>query len=283
MKKRIGVICLSVLVLAVSAVRPAAAQGHFEFGFHYGSWGLNLIKGVIDEAVSSALKSPMLDQVKEDYPDAVENYSTSSSNFDSGGSNFGFEVRWYPAGLEGSFSLGLAIEKTNMRVSLKDARSDFSVSFTDTEDGKYKTAAFSGAGSGEFQIHPLSFHFSLRWDIFPKAVVHPYITLGLGISPGSYLDKGVLSYDVHGTLTKPDGTAEQFPEAGESGSGTKTLQELRREAEDKGNGGDIPFWFVPFVQLHLGLKAKITPAIHVLVDAGVFDGFLLRAGVAVRL
>lgn len=270
-------------LLLAFAAGPLHAQKHWEFNFHYGSWGLNLVKGVIDKAVSSAIKQPMLDQIKDQYADAVENNAETSSDFDSGGSNYGFEIRWYPAGTDGSFSLGLSVEKTNMRIQMKEARADISVSYTD-EDGHPVTAGFNGVGSGEFNIHPLSFHLSFRWDIFPKAVVHPYLTLGFGISPGQYLDEGVLTYDVQGDLLKPDGTTEHFPGPGESGSGTKTLAELRQEAEtDSAKPANIPFWFVPFVQLHLGLKAKITPAIHLLIDAGIWDGFLLRAGLSVRI
>jgi hypothetical protein len=266
-----------------SAAAPASAQGHWEFGVHYGSWGLNLVKGVIDKAVSGALKQQMLDQIQKDHPDAREDNAATSSNFDSGGSNYGFEARWYPGGADGSFSIGLSVEKTNMRLEMKEARGDFSVSYTD-ENNKNVTAVYSGMGTGRFDIHPLSFNLSFRWDIFPRAVVHPYITFGLGIASGSYLDEGTLTYDVHGDLLKPDGTTEHFPSAGESGSGTKTLAQLRHEAEtDLNNPTTFPVWFVPFIQLHLGLKARITPNIHLLVDAGVWDGFLLRAGLAVRI
>jgi hypothetical protein len=275
------------LILAASflalVAAPVSAQGHWEFGVHYGSWGLNVVKSVIDKAVSGALKQPMLDQIKNKYTNVSDNSATSSSDFDSGGANYGFEARWYPGGADGSFSIGLSVEKTDMRMEMKQARADISVSYTD-EFGHPATAEFHGAGSGRFDIHPLSFNLSFRWDIFPRAVVHPYITFGLGIAPGSYLDAGTLSYDVGGTLVKSDGTTEQFPSAGESGSGTKTLAQLRHEAEtDPNNPTTFPIWFVPFVQLHLGLKARITPNIHLLVDAGVWDGFLLRAGLAVRL
>jgi hypothetical protein len=40
---------------------------------------------------------------------------------------------------------------------------------------------------------------------------------------------------------------------------------------------------VPFVQLNLGLKAVITPNVSLLVDAGIWNGFLIRGGVAFRL
>jgi hypothetical protein len=256
-----------------------SAQGNFEFSFHYGSWGLNLLKGAIDSAASSVLKDQMIDSIKKNHPDVIQDSADSSASFDSGGHNFGFEFRWYPAGQDGSFSLGLAVEKTSMRVSM-NGTADLSVHFTD--NGIVKSAGFNGQGSGEFMIAPLSFHFSFRWDILPSARIHPFITFGLGISPGSYLDDGTLTYSVQGDLHNPDGTTEH-----DADSGTKTLKDVRKEADDKalqeGKSSDIPFWFIPFVQLNIGLKAKITDNIHIIIDGGILDGFILRAGIAVRL
>jgi len=265
-----------VVTLAVLAP-PARAQGHFEFGFHFGSWGLNLVKGVIDKAVSGAIKQPMLDQIKGQYPDAVENHADTSSNFDSGGSNYGFEARWYPGGTEGSFSIGLSVEKTNMRVEMKEARADISVSYTD-ENGKYVSAGFNGAGSGRFDIHPLSFNLSFRWDIIPRAVIHPYITFGGGISTSRALDDSTLAYSYSGQLAGSSIPAETV-----EGSETKTLRELRDEAlADPDNDFPIPN-FIPFLQLNLGLKVRLMRSVHLFVDGGVFNGFMASAGIALRI
>jgi hypothetical protein len=40
---------------------------------------------------------------------------------------------------------------------------------------------------------------------------------------------------------------------------------------------------LPFIQLNLGLKAKVTPNIHLMVDAGIWNGFIIRGGLAIRL
>ena len=40
--------------------------------------------------------------------------------------------------------------------------------------------------------------------------------------------------------------------------------------------------FIPFIQINLGLKAEITDNLHLLVDAGIWNGFLLRGGIAFR-
>jgi len=279
MKKRRFLFVASLVSAVLLLMSPTLfAQKNFEFSFHYGSWSLNLLKGAIDSAASSVLKDQMVDSIKNDHPDVFEDSANSSASFDSGGHNFGFEFRWYPAGEDGSFSLGLAVEKTSMRVAI-NGTADLSVHFT--ENGIVKHAGFNGQGTGEFKIAPLSFHFSFRWDILPSARIHPFITFGLGISPGGYLDDGTLSYSVEGDLHSPDGTTEHNAD-----SGTKTLKDIRKEAEDKaleeGKSSEIPFWFIPFVQLNIGLKAKITDNIHVLIDGGILDGFILRAGIAVR-
>jgi hypothetical protein len=273
----VPILLVSFLLLSSSALR---AKGKFELGVHYGSWGINILKGAIESGVSSAMRDQMIDSLQKTYPDAVQNSNRTSMNFDSGGYNLGFDLRWYPGGETGSFSLGVSVEKTKMRLSIDQASADISVSYTDT-DGKYKTESFNGSGTGEFLLNPLSFHLSVRWDVFPSARIHPYITLGAGVSPGSYLDDGTLNYAVKGDLIKKDGTLEHHED-----SGTKTLGQLRKEEEDdaraKGKNSDIPFWFIPFVQLNLGLKGKITDNIHLLVDAGIWDGLLIRGGIAYR-
>jgi hypothetical protein len=63
----------------------------------------------------------------------------------------------------------------------------------------------------------------------------------------------------------------------------KTLiKELKDEMEAEGEEFFLP-GFVPFVQLNLGLKAVLTPNVHLLVDAGIWNGFLIRGGVSIRL
>lgn len=277
---KLFVLCAAGLLLAPGL----EAKGHFEFGFHYGSWGINILKGALESALAKAMKNGMIDKNKDEHPDLVENSSNASATVDSSGYNYGFEARWYPGGENGSFSLGLSVEQTSMKVALTNASFDFNVSFT--EDGIWKTASAAGTGSADLSIKPLSFLLNFRWDIKPSWRVHPYITFGLGFAPGTYLDKMSATYDVHGVLNKPDGTSEIFP-SDYTGPVTKTGADIRKEADDdaaKNNkASDIPFWFVPFVQLNFGLKAKIIDPVYFLVDFGILDGFTLRGGIAVRI
>lgn len=252
-----------------------SAQGHFEFGFHYSSWSIDVLRGMIEEGISDALetdlKDEFLENIREEHNVEETSYSQEVS-FDSGGNNYGFEIRWYPGGSEGSFSLGLSVEKTTMRVSLPKISA--SLSLTDLDEGK--SANFQGTASGKFLIKPLSFHLSFRWDIKPVWRVHPYITFGFGAATGTAFEEAEYTYSYTGDYT----VTGETPEHREGGE-TKSIKKLRDELEEEGEEFFLPPFF-PFIQLNLGLKGEITENIHLLVDAGIWDGFLIRGGIALR-
>lgn len=255
----------------------ASAQGHFEFNFHYGPWSINLLRPIIEDILNEALenhfKKNFLEDIQADHPELVERAYSQNIRFDSSGENYGFELRWYPGGENGSFSLGLAIEKTRMKVALPELSANLELEETISR----KTAIFSGGASGEFLIKPLSFHLSFRWDMFPSSSIHPFITFGVGASGGSALEQSTLTYNYEGKLTI---TGE--PEEGYSGGDSKTLKELKDEREAEGEDFPLPGFF-PFLQLDLGLKARLSRNFHLLISAGVWDGFLVRAGLSLRL
>ena len=248
-----------------------SAQGHFEFGFHYGSWSIDILRSVIEEGISDALETDLKDQILEDIqvdnPELQERSYSQDVSFDSSGDNFGFEIRWYPGGHNGSFSLGLSVEKTTMEVSLPEISSSLEL----TDD-----TTFQGTGSGKFLIKPLSFHLSFRWDIKPSWKVRPYITFGFGAATGTALEEAEVSYSYEGDLSIP-GEAPKHYEDEES----KSLKELKDELEEEGEEFFLPSFF-PFIQLNLGIKGKLTKNLHILVDAGIWDGFLIRGGIAFR-
>lgn len=254
-----------------------SAQGHFEFGFHYSRWNINILRGIIEEGISSALetdlKDKFLEDLREDRPGLEEVSYSQEVSFDSGGDNYGFEIRWYPGGQNGSFSLGLSVEKTTMKISLPEVSAGLDL--TDTDTGK--SASFAAAADGEFLIKPLSFHLSFRWDIVPSAFIHPYITFGLGMAGGGALEQAEVTYSYTGDLTITGESPEHY-EGGE----TKSIKELKDELEAEGESFFLP-GFVPFIQLNLGLKGKLNENLHILVDAGIWNGFLIRGGIALRL
>ncbi len=253
-----------------------SAQGRFEFSFHYSSWSIDILRSLIEEGISDSLetdlKDAFLDDIRVDHPGMQETSYDQDISFDSSGDNFGFEIRWYPGGQNGSFSLGLSVEKTTMKVALPEISASLALEDQDTSE----TADFQGSANGEFLIKPLSFHMSFRWDIKPSWRVHPYITFGLGASTGTALKEAEVTWSYTGDLNRTGHDPEHF-EGGE----TKSLQELKDELEAEGEDFFLP-GFLPFIQLNMGLKGVLTPNLHVLVDAGIWDGFLIRGAVALR-
>jgi hypothetical protein len=200
---------LSCLLLVHPDLR---AQGRFEFGLHYGHWSLNLlrpmIKGLVDD-FAKQIKDQQLDKIKEDHPEFREVTFANDFSFDSGGPNFGFEFRWYPAGQEGSFSLGLSVEKTTLRITVPNV----STSLTLEDATTLEQAGFRATAGAAIESKPLAFLLTLRWDIFPTKIIHPYFTLGLGLAGESALLKTRMTYDFRGTLTDTDGTEESIEES----------------------------------------------------------------------
>jgi hypothetical protein len=266
-----------VFVLALSTLLAAApslvAQGHFEFGGHYGRWSLNLLGNLAKDALDDATKDEIQDRILSDIQDSYPGLNLTSYDqtldFNSSGDDFGLGFRFYPGGHRGSFSLGVSVEKSTFKV-LPTVTSLMQLQ----DSGTMATATFEGIADASAIIKAMSFLLTFRWDIFPSAVVHPYITFGGGISTAKALDDSTLSYSYSGQLS---GSA--IPTETVEGSDTKTLRELKDEAE---TDFKLPN-FIPFIQINLGLKARLTKNIHVLVDAGIFDGFMIGGGLAVRL
>lgn len=262
---------IPVVFLMIIFLAPiASAQGTFEFGFHYGRWSIDILRGIIEEGLSDAVDTEFqdgfLDEIQADYPLLTDVGYTQDVSFDSSGNNFGFEIRWYPGGRYSSFSFGFSIEKTSMTVSIPTASAELELS-----DG----STFEADASAEFKMNPLAFLLSMRWDIVPNSPFHPYITFGLGAATGTALENGEFSFEWSGQLFIQDQT-DLYED-----SDTKSLKEWKDELEAEEEDLFIP-GFIPFLQLNVGLKGEVTENIHLLVDAGIWNGFLLRGGVAFR-
>lgn len=274
--RKIAKIFPALLIFSLVFVQDLPAQGQFEFGFHYSQWSIDILRSIIEDALSDSLetelKDKILEDIQNDYPELIEKRYVQNVSFDSGGNNFGFEIRWYPAGKSGSFSLGLSVEKTTMRVSLPDVSADLSVENTFTGE----VSNFKGGANAEFLMKPLSFHLSFRWDIMPSSRIRPYVTFGIGAATGTALEEGQLTYAYSGDL-EIEGEQPEHYESSEN----KTIKQLKDEMEEEGEEFVLP-GFLPFFQLNLGLKGAITENLYLLVDAGIWDGFILRGGIAYR-
>jgi hypothetical protein len=279
MKKKKGVPLIFLMILVFQGMifpRPSLIEekksGYFEIGFHYGTWSVNLLKSTIEQELGNALetelKDPLLDEIHKDYPEIVEKSYSQNIDFNSSGENFGFELRWYPKGRTGSFSMGLSVEKTSMTISIPDIE----VIMESTQGH-----VFQGQGSGEFIIEPVSLHLNFRWDIKPSWKINPYISFGFGIASGSVFDRARVSYSVSGTLVQLGYVLDTYEQAE-----SKTMAELKTDLEEQGGDFFLPDIF-PFAQVNIGVKGEVTRNVFLLLDVGIWDGFLFRGGLAFRL
>lgn len=240
----------------------ALAKGKWQVGPHYGIWTLSPVESMIEDLIRDTLGNAF-EELIEEYSDTIGpggEYNLDDITLGSGGTNLGLEVRFYPAGQDGSFSIGLAVEKSELELTL-----DGSIEYI-LADGSY----VRGSANTRLLLTPTSYHLSLRWDIKPSSRLHPYIGFGVGI--GSL--NGVLTYDdvtveVYDASTNTTLT-ETYP------PGQMDLADLLEEAGFQ----TIP---LPILQLSLGLSFKITNNLHILLDAGIWDGFLVRGGVYLRV
>lgn len=269
-------IALSIIFLLSIFSTPLLADGHLEFNVHYSYWTLNVVRGLVEKMVSDTLESDLkdrfLEQIQADYPTLVESGYQQDVNFDAPGHNIGFELRFYPGGRGGAFSLGLAIEQTTMKISFPSVAARLDL----VDLNLNQTATFDGQASGEFIIKPLSFHLNMRWEFLPSRAVSPYLTVGAGISTSKSFFDASYHYEYNGTLILPDSSTEQY-----SDSDSRTLRQIKEERLAEGK--DFPLNFLPIFQFNLGLRARLSRALSLVADVGIFDGFLFRGGLSFRL
>lgn len=246
---------LFFLITFSLAVSTGFSQGKWEFNLHYGSWNVNFAKGLAESAIEESVDSEIRDSIFEDHPDLTELNYNRDFTFGSSGFNGGFEIRYYPGGENGSFSMGFSIEKTKMELTL-----DGTVEM-DFTDGSY----VDFVSNGKFIMEPLSYNLSFRWDIKPSWIVHPYIGFGFGIAPL----KGSFSFNTDGTFY--DASSKTLER--ESNSEQKNLQDLE----------NLPIRIIPIIQFNFGIKGKISRKVHFHMDAGMWNGLLIRGGVSLRI
>jgi len=231
-----------------------------EVEIHYGQWTLDPIKGLFEEDLKKDLgkeiRQEVTNQLRESHPSLQQADYTQTLVFDSGGSNFGLEVRYYPRGREGGFSFGFSIEKTTIRLSVEgDVKQEF------TDGTHAQVDAY-----GSLEISPWTTNISLRWDLRPEWRVTPYAVLGFGL--GTLI--GEMSYEYSGRYRW--GGADETVEEAE----TKTLKEAEEDVDF-----NIPNIFF-LLQTHLGVRVKIIEHLHFRLEAGLWDGLLFRGGLAYR-
>ena len=257
MSKKVKWMVTIPVILIISTIflfsQLALAKGKWQVGAHYGIWSLSPVESMIENYLGD-----MLDSELAELAGPGEDYS-QSIDFSSRGTNLGLEGRFYPAGEDGSFSIGLAVEKSELRV-IMDALIGFELA-----DGSYLDVSTNAA----LLLAPTSYLLSLRWDIKASSRLHPYIGFGAGIGTLN----GLLSYE--GTIEVYDAPTDTTI----VGTYTEPGLDIADLLEAAGYQ-TIP---LPILQLNLGLSYKITNNIYLLLDAGIWDGFLVRGGVCLRV
>ena len=249
------------------AVKPSEDElfaedrgGHWEIGAHYSKWSVNFIKSLFEDTLKDELAEEIQNQIVKQsaaiQAGLVKLDFRHDLSFDSDGSNYGLEVRYFSRGRTGTFSLGVGLEKTDLSFTL----------------GGPLTQAYSNGAEATVEAStklvssPFSAHVNFRWEVGTEAIVTPYFTLGFGFAPL----KATLSYDFTGTFRKDD-FVETISDAEE-----KTLEELSEDIDFR-----FPDVLVIF-QLSFGLKAQLYRGLYLLGEAGIWDGLLLRGGLAFR-
>jgi len=161
---------LLTILFIVSLTLASYAQGQWEIGIHYSTWGTSYF-GVDTE---------------ENIRDAFGGYS-GSLNFDPHCHNYGIGIRFVPSGKYGSFSLGFSYERNYFNADIS---------------GSYSEGGNTITGTGDVALTPHSFNLDFRWEIIPRSRVHPYIGFGFGAGPLN--GKATLT-----TVTKNDKTGAE--------------------------------------------------------------------------
>jgi len=235
---------LLTIFFIVSLTLLSNAQGRLEISAHYSSWGTGLV--IVDP---------------EGYiTDAFTAYD-GSIKLDPHGHNYGFELRFFPGGKQGSFSIGISYERNYFKA-------DLSGSYTETIAGGTVTKT----GNGKIDLTPHSFNMDFRWEIMPRSRVHPYIGIGFGAGP------------LNGDVTFTTVTKTQIGDSSTTKTETEilTLKEAIDNIEAKQDKDLYIIKFFPIIHMNLGLRAEIRDNIYLLGEVALYDGFILRGGLAYR-
>jgi hypothetical protein len=234
--------------------------GKLEVEVHFGYWTMDLFKGLFEADLVDELSDEIADEITTKIGKSGHNINfvrqENSLAFDSSGSDYGLELRFYPGGRYSSFSLGVSIEKTHMKATVEGPVT------LNYDDGSYAEMSTLGI----IDLNPLFTNLSFRWDIKPNWIVTPYFVLGLGIAALN----GDVSYEYNGTYYYDGGTENH------QDSDSRSAKEAEEEADV-----NLPN-ILPLLQINLGLRAEIIPQLHFRAEAGIWNGLILRGGLAFK-
>jgi hypothetical protein len=235
-------------------------SGKLEVDVHYGYWTLNVFKSLFENDLTQSLSDEIAKEIGVEINESGYNIvkvgHTHNLVFGSSGSVYGFELRFYPGGRYSSFSLGVSIEKTHMEATVEGP---VNVQFHDGSRAEMEAL-------GVVELNPLFTNLSFRWDIKPEWIVSPYFVVGLGIAALN----GEVRYNYSGTYYWTGGT-----EAHEDAD-SRDIKEAEEDADF-----NLPN-ILPLIQISIGVRAEVIPHLHLKAEAGIWDGFILRGGIAYK-
>ena len=232
----------------------------FEIGIHFSHWSIDLLVGILDDEFSKRIakevKKDVAGKIRDIYPLIHDIDFDHNLKFDSGGSNYGLEIRYYPQGKQGSFSLGFSFEKNKMKISLEGP---VEVNFSDNSYAQVES-------TGYIEMNPFTTNLSFRWDTKPSWKVTPYFVMGVGIAALN----GNISYTYDGPYYW------QGPQFNIYENRLETFKEAEEEIDF-----NIPNIFI-LLQINIGIRAEIVPHLNLNAEAGIWNGFILRGGLSYR-
>lgn len=235
------------IFLIIIFINPVYSKDNWELDIHYSYWSINILKSVIEE----------------NFTPEFENYDPEKGkfNFNSNGNNFGFSMRFFPKGKNGSFSIGFSYERNNFKAKIDGT-------YQDTNDDGY---VIDVSGNGNFELLPHSMNFNIRWELWPTARVHPYLGIGLGIG----LLHGKFDLNARVITHYPDrDQVEEFTEE-------MTIEEAIEKIEAE-EGEGFPLTFVPIVHICFGFRGEVVKNLYLTGEVALYNGIILRGGLAFR-
>jgi hypothetical protein len=239
-------------------VKKNSLSGKVQIGIHYGPWTLKPFSNYFEDDLLQEISKEIRERVNNsifqgiDWGPLVTDYDDELV-FGTSGYNFGLELRFYPKGPEGSFSLGFSVERTKIKIKAEGPINQYYI----------EGASSTVEGLGYITTDPLTMNLSFRWDTNPAWRVSPYIVIGFGLATLI----GEVGYEWTGTYRYLN-IIEQT-----NGSDILTFQEVEWQIEE-----NIPNIFYLF-QLNVGVRARITSNFYLNGEFGFWDGMVFRAGV----
>ncbi len=240
-----------ILLLSIFVLVPSFyGEVRWEVSLGANHWNIQNFKGIIRDIVEDSLEEEIKEQFGEDFPEEILANLDYDFDYDSKGNGYGLNIRMYPRGAEGIFSIGLSYFSFDARL---DAKGELIQNFV-------SSSVFRGTAQGTVNILFRAYLLDLKWEFSPGADLRPYICLGAGFSPL----RGDVSYTSEGIFYGPQG--EEYYSSSDS--------------EDLSNIDDIDMDYIPILALNAGLKYYFYNNASLWVDIGFFDGLMIKGGLA---